>query len=315
MNLADVLIKSSLADNRLYHKFEIPDSIYHYTTLNGLIAIIESQSLFSSNLHFLNDRKEYKYGVELILKIIKEFKQNKVHLNILNKIEENINLIYKSERYVTCFSRDGDLLSQWRAYGNNGKGVSIGFDRHNLGDGCFSQFLDEKIIVYDESDQIYSIKKQVNTILEYFENSKELIDSTEYDFDFLVAKVIIEFLEKSISTYKHPSFRDEKEYRIEYEIDGNINKKEEEELRFRASENLIVPYVKLTTKYLDYLKQKKDEEESVSPTFMIKRIPINNIIIGPSLEFSTLKESIEQLLIKNGYENVEILKSNVPYRI
>lgn len=142
---------------------------------------------------------------------------------------------------------------------------------------------------------------------------KESIDWTEYDFDFLIAKVIIEFLEKTISTYKHPSFEDEKEYRIEYEIDGNMNKKEDEELRFRASGDLIIPYIKLTTKYFDYLKIKK--EESTSPTFMIKRIPINNIIIGPSLEFIAIKSGIEQLLDKNGYENVEIIKSNVPYRI
>ena len=30
--------------------------------------------------------------------------------------------------YITCFSRNGDLLSQWRAYGDDGRGVSIGFN-------------------------------------------------------------------------------------------------------------------------------------------------------------------------------------------
>ena len=38
---------------------------------------------------------------------------------------------------IGCFSKNGDLLSQWRAYAEDGKGFSIGFDSnyiyHGLG--------------------------------------------------------------------------------------------------------------------------------------------------------------------------------------
>jgi len=30
--------------------------------------------------------------------------------------------------YIACFSEKGDLLSQWRAYADDGEGVAIGFD-------------------------------------------------------------------------------------------------------------------------------------------------------------------------------------------
>ena len=30
--------------------------------------------------------------------------------------------------YFCCFSESSDLLSQWRAYGNDGQGVAIGFN-------------------------------------------------------------------------------------------------------------------------------------------------------------------------------------------
>ncbi len=314
MILANDLIKKSLADQRLYHKSELSDIIYHYTSLSGLIGIIESQALFSSNIQFLNDRKEFEYGVELILSTISKLKKKKRNLNILEKVEKNIDLIYKCERYVTCFSLKGDLLSQWRAYGNNGYGISIGFDRFNL-TSSLSQYLNEKMIVYNENDQIYSIEKQINWIIEYFENTKELIDWNGYDYDFLVAKEIIEYLEMSISSFKHPSFEDEKEYRIEYEIGGNINKEGKEKLFFKSTDNLVVPYLKLTNEYKDYISNPDYKENDVHPTFVVKKLPIKEIIIGPSLDFQSNKESISKLLKSNGYENIEIIESDVPYRI
>lgn len=315
MNLADKLIKEAFADIKTYHKKPIPNIIYHYTSLNGLIGIIESQSLFASNLYYLNDRKEYQHGIEIILDTIKDLKNEKSNSPVLSEVEKNIELIKQSERYVTCFSSDGDLLSQWRAYGNNGGGISIGFNRENIEDGFFSQFIHSNMILYDEADQKYSIRKQIELILTYFEEKMDFFDWGNFDSDFLIAKVIIDFLEKTISIYKHPSFQDEKEYRLEYELDGYINKQDAEELNFRTSNNLIVPYIRLTSKYNEFLKSKEEKNELNEPIFLIKKLPIAKIILGPSIEFTALKNAVNLLLTKNGYENIPIVESEVPYRI
>lgn len=51
---------------------------------------------------------------------------------------------------ISCFSKNGDLLSQWRAYAEDGKGFSIGFDSnyiyHGLGVNINS-------VVYEEETQ------------------------------------------------------------------------------------------------------------------------------------------------------------------
>jgi hypothetical protein len=48
---------------------------------------------------------------------------------MLNNLElYKIPNIIQRKMFLTCFSENGDLLSQWRAYGNNGDGVAIGFD-------------------------------------------------------------------------------------------------------------------------------------------------------------------------------------------
>ncbi|HEY8660108.1 MAG TPA: DUF2971 domain-containing protein [Hanamia sp.] len=51
---------------------------------------------------------------------------------------------------IGCFSKNGDLLSQWRAYAEDDKGFSIGFDSnyiyHGLGVNINS-------VVYEEETQ------------------------------------------------------------------------------------------------------------------------------------------------------------------
>jgi hypothetical protein len=49
--------------------------------------------------------------------------------------------------------------------------------------------------------------------------------------------------------------------------------------------------------------------------YRVKKIPISHIIIGPSLDFELNKHSIKDFLSKNGYSNVKIIPSEVPYRI
>jgi hypothetical protein len=45
----------------------------------------------------------------------------------LTKLEENI-----FPTYISCFSKDKDSLSQWRGYGDDGRGIAIGFNSEVL---------------------------------------------------------------------------------------------------------------------------------------------------------------------------------------
>ena len=39
--------------------YSIPKHLYHYTSMNGLIGIINSKKLRASDILFLNDEKEF----------------------------------------------------------------------------------------------------------------------------------------------------------------------------------------------------------------------------------------------------------------
>ena len=129
LQMSDVILQQVFVNNKLNKEQPKLNTIYHYTNLNNFISIIENQALYCTNTSFLNDKREYKYGVDLLLSRIDILKNNGFNSDILDMLVKHIDLIFKSERYVTCFSKNGDLLSQWRAYANNGKGISIGFNR------------------------------------------------------------------------------------------------------------------------------------------------------------------------------------------
>jgi len=317
LELSSILTFNAFSNKKLNKQFPTLGTIYHYTSLEGLISIIEDQSLYCTNIHFLNDKKEYQYGVDLILKVIEGMKSEDNYFGVINMIMKKIDLIYKSERYVTCFSKNGDLLSQWRAYGNDGKGVSIGFKSIDFESSVY-QFLNGNHIEYNEDIQLEVVGELIRLIIDFFHERKEIIDWAEYGYELLVANVVIEFLNNIISSYKHPSFSEEQEYRFEYKIDGNIIKEDDEELLFRASGSLIAPYIKIKGAYKKYMDEKKAgkyKESGADPTFALKQLPIVEIIIGPSSDYDMLKMGIESLLRKNKYNGVLIEKSKVPYRI
>ena len=110
-----------------------PDTIYHYTTPGGLLGIVEHHSIFLTDAFFLNDQSELLYGRSLALEILQRrlaaatadvYEFIRLGIEKFDPFEEQ----YVGFRYyVACFCPDGNLLSQWRAYGAPGYGFSLGF--------------------------------------------------------------------------------------------------------------------------------------------------------------------------------------------
>ena len=314
-NLANIIISKALSNENLNKSNqELGRLIYHYSSLQSFLSIIQSQTLFCTNLNYLNDKKEYKFGVEQVLEVVDKLIKENFACNILNNFDNEIEEFYKSERYVTCFSRNGDLLSQWRAYANQGKGVAIGFDLLNFEDSIH-QHLKGSVVEYNEDVQKKSIEEVIKTIIEYYEYHRENIDWSDFGYEKLVRYSIIDFLHRIVSTYKSKGFSEEQEFRFEYFIDGNINKIDSNEINFRSTETMIIPYIILETEYNNYKKRFQNEDLETEPTFLNKKLPIKEIIIGPSLDFDLTKSSIEEILLQHDYKNVEIKKSAIPYRI
>jgi len=314
MNLAGEFLNQSFSNNILSRQIEAYETIYHYTDFHGLIGILKNQSLFATNINFLNDTKEFNHGIELLEYIFNSFPTNEETKGILNHLRSDVKTIYSLDRYVTCFSKNGDLLSQWRSYGNQGNGIAIGFESREIGNSL-EEYVNGINIIYDETTQKSIIQEYIKILLEYFQSKKELFDWSDNDYELLVSRTILEYLEGILASFKHPSFIEEQEFRIEYNIDGNINKRNNKELFFRNSDNLIIPYVKLFSKLVESEINEIDKLEDFLNLEQGKMLPIKEIILGPSLDFEMNSLAIEMLLNRNGYEGVKIKPSKIPYRI
>ena len=300
----DEKIGSILVETKLIKPTPKNQLIYHYTNLEGLKKIVESKTLYFSNSAFLNDKQEFLKGSESFENIVSgriENELEKISKSILERLLVKISETKKSERYVSCFSIKADLLSQWRAYSNDGKGVCIAFDYNKLKkifDG-----IESFPIIYEDKIQIQIAKLVLDNSIEfYLKNFKILNEFSVSDSDSELLDIIsIEIynqVSKYIGQFKHSAFDEEKEFRFEIRIDNDIENKRE--VLFRCGRNdLFVPYIE------EVIKDKEDI------------FPIKEIIIGPSLNSELNKISISDFLISKGYNirKIDVKESFVPYRI
>lgn len=121
-DMSEILKRSEQA--KYQDAYHIHDGLlYHYTKLETLWKILESDSLLARNIRFSNDFNEYMTGRRTIEKFVKRHGSldRSKQKEILKRIQENP-MMY----FMVCFCENGDLLSQWRGYAQNG--VSIGMD-------------------------------------------------------------------------------------------------------------------------------------------------------------------------------------------
>ncbi|HCR5336190.1 TPA: DUF2971 domain-containing protein, partial [Legionella pneumophila] len=197
---------------------DIPQTLYHFTTLSTLISILENKTIRFTHYKYLNDETELKFAMDGINQYITD---NKVpnshdHLKHLNKITAEINK--RKNTYIFCLSKILDNLAMWRMYADDSFGVAIGFDRDiNLTQGnknLFTPFIGKVIYGIEYPDEI---KDLINFVIETWNNEtirEQLNDpsntETRQNFDNSIATPII--MLSMIN--KHPSFKLEEEIRL-----------------------------------------------------------------------------------------------------
>lgn len=270
------------------------DLIYHYCDSNAFFAICTNRKLWMNDLHSMNDFMELHWGYSIweqsantrIEKYGKEF---------LDEIDEVIHFSgFQSLLLANCFSTDKDVLSQWRAYADDGKGYVIGFNAKEL----LGLPIRALQVLYDKEQQI---KEATATIDALYQLKQE--DSNEF-------KTFCNVFGYDLSAFKNPAFIEEKEIRLIHLLDfkksndfmklvdkGGIYFGEDrkgEEIKFRIKQDIPTPYIEL-----DFSNNNKIN-------------PFKEVVIGPKNE--VMKTAIRIFLETIGIEKVEINKSNASYR-
>jgi hypothetical protein len=111
-------------------KIESNQIVWHYTSGDALINIVQSGSLYSTQVSCLNDSTEVRYAENLLRETFIEV-QKESHPEeeaallerLINNSDPKFVASSPSDFFVTCFSSEKDDLSQWRAYGGGRMGM------------------------------------------------------------------------------------------------------------------------------------------------------------------------------------------------
>jgi hypothetical protein len=279
------------------------DEVWHYTTAEGLIAILQSGKMFSTQVTCLNDSLEQRYFGDLIYDAAKSLIASNTDpdLGVFLRIAEDA-LIKRdfatAWHFVTCFSENGDDLGQWRGYGGGECGYAIGFRYDGLLKSLEARpnamFLPMQ---YKSSSHKFVVDDVLRMGQIFFRAGvikRNVTDIERWAREFLIA--FTWQLDIFASLTKHPKFVGEMERRIVTSLQVGEHKS----LEFRQKRTLLARHLPI------------DLARDVDG---VRLLPISRICIGPSPAQRVTQVSVADLLLKFGYKNIPVELSAVPYRI
>ncbi len=275
-----------------------PTHLYHYTTGETLIRIIESGKLWSTQIGCLNDTAEVRYAVEELHKRVRAKLEN-AHQPETEPLFRRLDEVLATPQletaglFIACFSEQKDDLSQWRAYSGGEGGYAIQFDLRRLAkSGLLAESLLFKV-EYDVEKQTLFLDDIIKSAEQHFINCEGRQRAPNLDE---WAREFVEFylwrIEIFTALLKHPAFMAEKEWRFVYPFRPD----DETPLCFRQRQSIMSRHL---------------------PLKLEGKLPITGIVIGPCRYSQLSRTAVADLLKKGGYDpslcTLEI--SNVPYRV
>lgn len=224
----------------------IPYVLYHYTSLNVLEQILTNKTIRLSDITKTNDSKEITWIKNIIeeeypkaycaekAQYFKKYISYEDWIKLSNYLTQKWFDIMtnKYAYYVCCLSTQRDLLSQWRGYGNDAKGIAIGFNYHSLAE--MTKILPDTHIAqvdYGKVSQRTRVREEASLLIS---NIKEFLKTNIEKDKVLEEKVGIseevkgmfdgsfQKLYKMAVEMKNPFFREESEIRICRRVDKSL---------------------------------------------------------------------------------------------
>lgn len=146
------------------------DLLYHYTTQEGLLGIARSGGFWATKIQFLNDKSEFALAFDDAAYALRQARKAEpsIERDFIDYLLEFLPRYSRLNVFVVCFSQEGNLLSQWRAYGGNGIGYSIGIRRSTLEAIGTKQGFVLQRCVYDPSERAKIMTQLVKRTLMAF---------------------------------------------------------------------------------------------------------------------------------------------------
>lgn len=279
---------------------DIPqERLYHYTSFTGLLGIVDRNALWASDIRYMNDSAELKHTADLIRsEITRRIGAGHAKPDLLNQFLDWVThrITNGHMLFAASFRSNGNLLSQWRGYSRLGKGVSLGFDPEYIVRCAENQSFQIGRCIYSRENQRRLISQIIDAVEELAENhvSENNIDSDEPTYHSIFHQIESDLL-RIAAILKHPSFREEEEWRI---VSPVITDYVEAPVQFREGTSMLVPYIEFN------LSEKEDTP-----------IALEHLFLGPTHNITISMNSLTMFLAKNGIRpDKGISYCQIPFR-
>jgi Protein of unknown function (DUF2971) len=266
------------------HAQEIPfpSSVFHYTRLNAFVSIVQTGNIWCSNVAYANDPAEITYGDEILSMMLKQRYPDFALKGVFATLAD-------IDYYAAAFSAEGDLLPQWRAYCDNGKGIAIGFDTLSI------MWTTHMIFSRVEYDQKRSIELAAEVMSRYAEPIRRAASDEER---WRLLQELALFFVSLRGIFKHPAYAAEREYRL-FNTLPRPREAHDTHLLFRATASGLIPYYEI----------------EVLPRGGVRsgRQTLNEVILGPCCD-EPIESSVRAFLDQNGLQHVKVERSKVRMR-
>jgi hypothetical protein len=220
--------------------------LFHYTSTEGLVGIINKKTFFLSDMMASTDQTEIRYGFDIVKQVLKECESDDlVNYLLVGYYLETFGLGKDMFVYAVCFCDEDDALTQWRGYSPAG-GFAIGVDFKGLKQEAAERdgfYLRRMVYALDGQRDI--VRRIINCGKTLFPKVRAAANGRQ-DTQLLngFATAVAVRLFKSSLLFKHKAFSSEREWRFfTVETDETMRHNPS---RFRTRGNAIIPYIELS---------------------------------------------------------------------
>lgn len=290
----------------------LPDQVFHYTSIDAMMKIVCSRSIWCTALPYLNDSTEGTFIVNAVRRRLPILKGKdtsidpELGLQAPDVEDVDARTPFADEVFVGCFAENSDSLMHWRAYCPQENGVAVGFRSACLEEACIAEKPQAGMFIPPVSfgrvgylnaedtaridDIIYKAYARARDTLARGNSGGNLNDHFRWAVgSFACAN-------------KLKAFEVEGEFRLLTYV-----RYREENIRFRTVRSTLIPYVRMIIPShsgagfdFDFDKRKRWSA-------------IQSVMIGPTANMALTKRLVEAFFVLQGAD-VQVVESSVPYR-
>lgn len=286
------------------------EALYHYCSTQTFWSIVSNRSVRLSSLSLSNDTLEGKLVSKSLVRLAQRDGLDEYTIRRLLESVEHVERL--ADGLGFCLSEEPDLLSQWRGYAADATGISIGFSQEYLtwlGKAVATETgsgFSLNRVVYDDAEHDTHVEATYQEAKRLIEQGaykrwgvRMLLDTrTDEEFErdrkegesaFRSLSMSLLMLLFKLFLLKSFAFREEREWRLL----AYFMRTGTDSCSFRATRDRIIPFREI-------------------PLLELERQPIREVVLAP--KHITPDLVIEDFLRQNGFDNVQVRRSEASYR-